>query len=286
MTRERVQKLLSQAGLASRREAEEWIVAGRVTVNGETAELGSRADAEHDSVRVDGKPLRIGGARRYLLLNKPRGCLTTHRDPTGRPTVFDLLPPKLRPGLKAVGRLDYQTEGLLLLTDDGDLAQQIAHPRYGGVKTYAAKVRGVPVKERLDRLRGGIPIEGRRTRPARIRRRRDEPGSRSTVTNSWWTVEIAEGRNRQIREMFQRIGHPVLKLRRVGIGGLNDPRLPVGQYRELTPDEVDLLRSGRASSEKGRGGTRKGPGWAVAKRRKRPSARSSRRREGRKDGRR
>lgn len=285
MTRERVQKLLSQAGLASRREAEEWIVAGRVTVNGETAELGSRADGESDDVRVDGKPLPARGARRYLLLNKPRGCLTTHRDPAGRPTVFDLLPPKLRPGLKAVGRLDFQTEGLLLLTDDGELAQLVAHPRHGGIKTYAVKVRGIPVKQRLDRLRSGIPIDGRRTRPASIRRRSGERGSRSAVTNSWWTVQIAEGRNRQIREMFQRIGHPVLKLRRVGIGGLTDSRLPVGHYRELSAEEVDLLRGGEAARRKGARGTKKGTGWAVAKRRKRTPGRSSRRRVERKDGR-
>ena len=240
MPEERLQKLMSRAGVASRRRAEEIISEGRVTVNGSVASLGDSADPKQDAIKVDGRRLKFPDAYRYFLLHKPRGVLTTQRDPKGRPTVFDLIPPKERKGLRAVGRLDFQTEGLLLLTDDGDFAQRVAHPRYGCDKTYEAKVRGRPAQDDIDRLRKGIVLSGRRTAPARIDFIRTSGGAEGA--NSWWRVVLSEGRTRQIREMFQRIGHPVQKLRRVAIGGLRDPKLQRGALRPLSVQEIDALR--------------------------------------------
>ena len=183
--------------------------------------------------------------------------MSTISDPEGRPTVLDFVPPVLRKALVPVGRLDYNTEGLMLLTDDGDFAQRIAHPRYGSTKTYEVKVRGTPREADLDRLRAGVFLEGRRTAPAEINprnphkasavRRRGEPES----DNSWWVVQLSEGRTRQIREMFFQIGHPVQKLRRVAIGPLKTPELEPGALRELTVREVEkLLKSARGPQEK------------------------------------
>jgi 23S rRNA pseudouridine2605 synthase len=242
MSEERLQKILARAGVTSRRKAEELIREGRVTVNGRLAELGEKADPERDAVKLDGKRIHPQAEHRYLLLNKPRGVMSTVADPEGRPTVMDLVPPAMRKALVPVGRLDFMTEGLLLLTDDGEFAQRVAHPRYGCVKTYEAKVRGRPEEAELDRLRSGIVLEGRRTTPCRIEPRRVRTRASGDSENSWWVVELAEGRTRQIREMFQRIGHPVQKLRRVGIGPVSDPELPLGALRELTDREVELLR--------------------------------------------
>jgi 23S rRNA pseudouridine2605 synthase len=257
MSAERLQKLLARAGVAARRKAEELIVAGRVTVNGQPAILGSKADPEVDAIKVDGKRIWLPRDHRYLLLNKPKGFVSTLADPAGRPTVMDLVPAHLRRALVPVGRLDFQTEGLLLLTDDGEFAQRVAHPRYGCRKTYAVKVRGTPEEEQLGKLRrGGMLIDGRPTSPCRIRRRRPPPGPRAGEGgNSWWTVELFEGRTRQIRELFFRIGHPVQRLRRVAIGRLEDPDLPLGACRELRPSEVELLRA-TATRERPRGGAR------------------------------
>ena len=267
MSEERLQKVLARAGIASRRKAEELIREGRVTVNGQVAAIGDKADPERDSVKLDERRIQVPVKHRYLLLNKPRGVMSTVSDPAGRRTVIDLVPPALRRALAPVGRLDFLTEGLLLLTDDGDLAQQVAHPSFGCWKTYEVKVRGMPEEEQLERLRTGIVLEGRRTAPCRItalrrnlrtaaRRRAGGaggPGGRrqprrtrqtadSDATASWWSVELGEGRTRQIREMFQRIGHPVQKLRRVAIGPVADPHLPVGSLRELSEREVAALR--------------------------------------------
>jgi 23S rRNA pseudouridine2605 synthase len=250
MSEERLQKILARAGVASRRKAEELIQQGLVTVNGQVAGLGDKADPERDAIKVGGKRIQPQEGHRYLLLNKPKGVMSTISDPEGRPTVMDLVPLAFRKALVPVGRLDFHTEGLLLLTDDGDFAQRIAHPRYGSTKTYEVKVKGTPAEADVDRLRAGILLEGRRTAPAKITglgpgratgpRRRGEPESE----NSWWTVEITEGRTRQIREMFFRIGHPVQKLRRIAIGPLRDPNMPVGALRDLTEAEVKkLLRS-------------------------------------------
>jgi 23S rRNA pseudouridine2605 synthase len=229
--------------VASRRGAEELIREGRVTVNGRVVEVGERADPEQDHIRVDGKRLRVPSTHRYVLLNKPRGVVTTRTDPEGRQTVFDLLPRPWRKSLVPAGRLDYASEGLLVLTDDGDLVHRVTHARFGCAKTYAVKVKGTPDETEIERLRGGVDIDGRRTAPARIELiRQPRPGRGEK--NSWWQVELVEGRNRQIREMFFRIGHPVRRLVRVKIGSLTDPGLPVGSYRFLSEEEVARLRRG------------------------------------------
>lgn len=237
----RVQKIIAEAGLASRREAEEWIREGRVRVNGQIAGLGDRADPDRDSIRVDGKRIRPhAGLKAYLLLNKPKGYVTTVDDPEGRNTVLDLLPPRVRGIVKPVGRLDVQTEGLLLLTNDGELARQVTHPSTGCPKEYRVKVSGVPAEARLERLRRGIPLDGRATRPATVER--ISTTARGGEGNSWFRVVLQEGRTRQIRRMFEAIGHPVSKLKRVAIGPIRDDRLPSGAWRLLSAEEVERLR--------------------------------------------
>ena len=242
MSLERVQKILARAGVAARRKAEEMVRQGRVTVNGEVAHLGSKADPATDSIKLDGKRVQTSKGHRYLLLNKPRGYLTAVADEAGRPTVIQLVPQPMRKALIPVGRLDYQTEGLLLLTDDGEFAQRISHPRYGCHKTYEVKVKGTPEERQLDRLRRGIVLDGKRTLPCRVEFLKSTAGRDEEGGNSWFGVELSEGRTRQIREMFFRIGHPVQKLRRIAIGALRDEHLPVGALRELTEREVHLLR--------------------------------------------
>lgn len=246
MSEERIQKILARAGVAARRKAEDLIREGRVTVNGEVATLGAKADPSKDAIKVDDRRIHVPRAQRYLLLYKPKGYLTAVSDPQGRPTVLDLVPTALRKALVPVGRLDYQTEGLLLLTDDGDFAQHLAHPRYGCRKTYEVKVKGVPAETALDRLRAGIVLEGKRTSPCRIEPVRRTGPRREETGNSWFRVELSEGRTRQIREMFFRVGHPVQKLRRVAIGPLSDATLAPGDLRELTEREVEQLRRATA----------------------------------------
>ena len=242
----RLQKILARCGIASRRGAEELIREGRVTVNGSIATLGTKAALDTDSVKVDGKRVRAPQKKVYLLLNKPRGLLTTVSDPDGRRTVMDLVPAKMKRGLFPVGRLDFDTEGLLLLTNDGDFGQRLAHPRHGCTKLYEVKVRGRPERASLDRLRAGIVLAGRRTAPCEIRAR-GKVAAEGEAGNTWLTVRLGEGRTRQIREMFQRVGHPVMKLRRSAIGPLRDPRLKPGTFRELSDLEVRrLLASLRA----------------------------------------
>ncbi|MGE5234528.1 MAG: pseudouridine synthase [Acidobacteriota bacterium] len=247
MSAERLQKILARAGVAARRKAEELIVEGRVTVNGEIATLGQKADLENDSIKVDGKRVRPFDVHHYLVLNKPKGVMSTASDPEGRPTVMEFVPAQFRKALVPVGRLDFQTEGLILLTNDGEFAQRVSHPRYGCRKTYAVKVKGEPTEEQLDKLRAGMFVPGLgRTSPCRIRSRRAPAGGREAAGNTWWTVELFEGRTRQIREMFFHVGHPVQKLRRVAIGPLEDPELPVGACRELAPEELEQLRRSTA----------------------------------------
>jgi 23S rRNA pseudouridine2605 synthase len=236
---QRLQKILSQAGVASRRAAETLITQGRVAVNGVTVrELGTKADADTDDIRVDGR--RVGGAeaRRYILLNKPIGYLSTRSDPHRRATVIDLLD-GVREYVYPVGRLDYDTEGLLLLTNDGDLAARLTHPRHGVERTYRATVAGVPDDGALRRLREGIALDGIRTLPADvslINASRD--GKHSTLR-----LTIREGRNRQVRRMCEAVGHPVRALARTGIGSLTGGRMPIGTWRELTPAEVRTLQA-------------------------------------------
>lgn len=239
----RIQKILAGAGLASRRAAEDWIREGRVKVNGRVAALGDRADPEQDSIKLDEKRVRpTSGPRTYILLNKPKGFVTSVSDPEGRDTVLDLIPGRLRRGVKPVGRLDVQTEGLLLLTDDGDLARLVTHPSTGCPKEYMVKVAGEPTEPRLEKLRRGVRLEEGRTRPCLIQRVSATPRKGGEEGNTWLRVTLNEGRTRQIRRMFESIGHPVSKLKRVAIGPVRDPDLPPGAYRRLSASEVAALQ--------------------------------------------
>ena len=218
---------------------------GRVTVNGVTVrELGTKADASRDDIRVDGRRVKLPERNRYLLLNKPRGYVTTRKDPQRRPTVIDLLR-GIGEYVYPVGRLDFDSEGLLLLTNDGDLAARLTHPRHALPRVYEARVLGVPDAHDLDRLAKGVTVEGRRTTPAEVQldRRSIRSGAARQAT---LTVTIREGRNRQVRNMCEAIGHPVIALRRIAIGPIRDAKLKPGQWRELTADEVQRLRSAAA----------------------------------------
>src|SRR5437016_10431205 len=236
---ERLQKIIAHAGVASRREAESMIRDGRVTVNGRVVtELGSKADADRDHVKVDGKLITRAEPHRYILLYKPKEVMTTVEDPEGRRTVIDLIR-GVRERIYPVGRLDFHSEGLILLTNDGDLAFKVSHPRHGSVKTYHVKVRGVPEERLVDKLQRGITIDGKRTLPCEIDRLRTT--ARNDEGNSWFAVKLREGRTQQIRKMFQAVGHPVAKLKRVAIGPISDPKLSAGEWRELSKQEVKLL---------------------------------------------
>ncbi len=240
---ERLQKILAQAGIASRRKAEEMIEQGRVQVNGKVVTvLGTKADGGRDHIRVDGKLLQGAERLRYFVLNKPKGFVTTVKDPEGRPTVMQFFD-KMRERLYPVGRLDYMSEGLLLVTNDGELANRLTRAAAGVEKTYLVKVAGQPTEDQLDQLRGGVTIErGKpgtgtgtvRTSPARIRQVRQGD-------NPWYEVVLIEGRNRELRKMFEEIGHFVEKIRRVGYGPLVLDQEP-GNLRELQAGEVDALR--------------------------------------------
>jgi 23S rRNA pseudouridine2605 synthase len=232
---ERLQKLIAAAGLASRREAESWIREGRVSLNGRVVkELGTRADLERDTVRVDGKALGRPPRRIALLLNKPRGFLSTCSDPEKRPTVLSLIP-GIRERLYPVGRLDFHSEGLLILTNDGDLALAVTHPRNRCSKVYRVKVRGIPPEGVLQKVSRGIVLEGRKTLPARVTRVRSE-------SNTWLEVTLTEGRKNQIREVFLKVGYPVLKLKRISIAGISDRGLAPGAWRVLSDGEVRRLK--------------------------------------------
>ncbi len=237
---QRLQKILSAAGVASRRLAEELILQGRVTVNGAVVtELGTKADPAADEIRVDGRRLHGPQRHRYILLNKPRGYVTTRSDPQGRPTVMDLLA-RVREYVYPVGRLDYDSEGLLILTNDGDLAARLTHPRHEVERVYEARVRGVPGPREIERLERGIVIEGRRTAPAKVTLSRRPPSTASP--QAVLRLSIHEGRHRQVRKMLDAIGHPVVRLRRVRIGPIADDMLKTGRYRDLTAAEVAQLK--------------------------------------------
>lgn len=232
---ERIQKILSRAGVASRRKAEEYIRDGRVTVNGTTVrELGTKADIDRDHIKVDGKLVHKARFQVYLMLNKPAGYMTTMFDPEGRHKVTDLIH-GVKERVYPVGRLDYASEGLLLLTNDGDFANLIMSASSDIPKTYTVKVSGKPKDSDLEKLRNGVKIDGRLTAPAKIRLLRDAP-------NPWYEVTIVEGRQNQIRRMFARIGHMVEKLRRIRVGFLELGNLRPGQFRALSPHEVARFR--------------------------------------------
>jgi len=237
----RLQKILSAAGIASRRAAERFIVDGRVSVNGRmVTELGARADPATDDVRVDGQRVGKPAVLRYILLNKPVGVVTTRSDPEGRPTVVSLLGSSEY--LYPVGRLDYDSEGLVLLTNDGDLAARLMHPRNEVPKVYQARVRGVPDERALARLARGVVLDGRRTAPADVRLLPTR-SSRRDAEESIIEVTLREGRNRQVRRMCEAVGHRVRALRRVQFGPLHDAQLRPGMFRELTPKELRALKA-------------------------------------------
>ena len=243
---QRLQKLIAAAGIASRRHAEAMIVAGVVTVNGRVInELGTKADPEKDHIKVQGRLInsRLKPRQKvYVLLNKPKGYLTSMADPEGRPLVTELVPAALG-RIHPVGRLDFNTEGLLLLTDDGDLTNYVTAARNRVKKVYEVKVKGVPPESAIVRLRRGIRLEdGNRTAPAEITRLNE------TRTNAWFEVTLHEGRNQQIRRMFDAIGHSVLKLARVRIGTLHDEKLRPGEWRRLMETEVKRLKRSHVST--------------------------------------
>jgi 23S rRNA pseudouridine2605 synthase len=241
---ERLQKILSQAGIASRRAAEKLIAEGRVTVNGKTVlEMGTKAETT-DDIRVDGRRVKGPERHRYILLYKPAGVVTTRKDPQRRPTVVDLLG-GVREYVYPVGRLDYDTEGLLLLTNDGELAATLTHPRHGVERTYEARVAGMPDDAAIERLRAGIPLDGHRTLPARVALLNKRPNDREGIV----LITIREGRNRQVRRMLEAVGHPVRKLRRTKIGTLTDRQLRPGEWRELSAKEVAALRQAATESK-------------------------------------
>ena len=254
---ERLQKILAQAGVASRRASEQLILDGRVEVNGQTMrELGTRADPAKDHIRVDGKLLGGVQATRWFMLNKPRGYVTTLVDPQKRPTVMELMlvpkfggktGPRLKlPRLYPVGRLDYLSEGLLLMTNDGDLANSLSKAAAGVQKTYLVKVAGAPTSEALDQLRRGVMIDRGRLDEVRAGRRDRVITSPAEIEqvrggeNPWFQVTLIEGRNRQLRKMFEEIGHHVEKIRRIAYGALQLD-VPQGEFRELTLGEVTAL---------------------------------------------
>ena len=245
---QRLQKILAQAGVASRRAAERLMAEGRVTVNGRTVrEMGTKADPAADDIRVDGQRVKSAERRRYILLNKPAGYVTTRSDPQRRPTVLDLLH-GVREYVYPVGRLDYDTEGLLLLTNDGDLSARLTHPRHGVERTYEARVAGMPDEHAVERLRKGLPLDGKRTLPAEVTLLNQSRGHRDGVL----VMTIREGRNRQVRRMCEAAGHPVHHLRRTKIGPLSDRTLKPGHWRELAGQEIRRLKEVAASGRSGK----------------------------------
>jgi 23S rRNA pseudouridine2605 synthase len=234
----RLQKVLAQAGLGSRRACEELIERGRVRVNGEVAALGRRVDPEVDVVEVDGAQIGVRAGLVHYLLNKPPGVITTADDPQGRPVVVDLVPAE--PRVFPVGRLDADSEGLLLLTNDGDLTHRLTHPSFGVDKEYLVEVEGEPPRGALARLREGVDLEDGRTAPAKV----------ALLDARLLRITIHEGRNRQVRRMCEAVGHPVLRLVRTRIGPITDRSLKPGEWRALTQDEVRALE--RAAAGKAR----------------------------------
>ena len=235
---ERLQKVLSRAGFGSRRVCEDLIAGGRVTVGGEVAVLGRRVDVSVDEVEVDGARIAVQEGLVHYLLNKPRGVVSTASDPGGRPTVVSLVPDE--PRVHPVGRLDTDTEGLLLLTNDGDLTHRLTHPSFGVEKEYLAEVVGVPSRGALRRLREGVELEDGLTAPAKV----------SLTHPNLVRLTIHEGRNRQVRRMCEAVGHPVVRLVRTRIGPLSDRRLAPGEWRALTIGELRSLE--RSAAVRGR----------------------------------
>lgn len=266
----RLHKLMADRGVASRREAEGMIEAGRVTVDGEVVKGVVVVDPSQADIRIDGRRLPREPERVYYVLYKPRGCITTRADPKGRTSVFDHLP-RMPHRVEAVGRLDYDTEGALLLTNDGELAHRLTHPSTRVPKRYLAKVYRTPDARDLKSIERGVMLDDGRTAPAKARVLEETEG-----TNAWVEVTVTEGRNRLIRRMFEKLGHPVSKLRRETFATVSIRGMERGQVRVLTPAEVQRLRDLARGVRPARAGQKKGKGFAKAKpRRRRPGPKRS-----------
>ena len=233
--KERLQKIMASAGLASRREAEKWIAAGEVSVDGVVAALGDKADPTHQVITVRGKPLKFSSKHHYLLLNKPAGYLCTCSDPDMRAVIYQLVK-DIPSRLFSIGRLDLNTEGLILLTDDGDFGNQLAHPRFKIEKTYLVRARGKVSWESLEKMRRGVSLEDGMTAPAKI------DNVRFSAGHTWLEITIHEGRNRQVRRMLEALGHSVSRLKRIRFAFLEIGDLKSGQYRFLTKEEISRLK--------------------------------------------
>ncbi|MBU7315929.1 pseudouridine synthase [Paenibacillus oleatilyticus] len=234
---DRLQKVLAEAGVASRRKCEELITAGRVEVNDKVVTtLGVKVDPSQDFIKVDGKPIRRQ-SKVYVIFNKPKGVITSAQDPEGRKTVTEFFK-NIKQRIYPIGRLDYDTEGLLLLTNDGEFAHLLTHPKHHVPRTYLATVKGVPHGSLLDKLKNGIQLEDGMTAPAEVEYQDVRPETNEAVVK----ITIYEGRNRQVRRMFDAIHHPVIKLKRIQFGPLQLSGIPRGKFRHLTPQEVNELR--------------------------------------------
>ena len=271
MTEERIQKIIARSGLCSRRDADQMVADGRVTVDGRVAEPGEKADLSTSRIKVDSRTVKAPEALRYFLLYKPRAVMTTCDDPEERKTVLDIVRPVVRERVYPVGRLDYHSEGLLILTNDGELAARITHPRFGVVREYLVKVRGDLTPSEYRKLMAGTSVEGRHVKPRLAERSSKVRGGKAT----WWRVEVMEGRTHEVRELFLCAGHHVQRLRRSAIGPLRDDSLKPGDFRTITAKELEALRS--ASSKSRRPPTRrparsrgKGPASRNGTARKRP----------------
>ncbi len=232
---ERLQKVIAHAGIVSRREAERFITEGRVAVNGSiVTQLGTKVDPTRDKINVDGRLVKSFPGKVYVLMNKPAGYVSTLKDPQERPVVTDLLD-RINTRVFPVGRLDYDAEGVLLLTNDGELAHRLQHPRYGISRTYEVKVKDVPANSQLSSLRKGVRLEDGITLPAKAK------FLKKTTKNCWLKITLYEGKNRQVKRMCAAIGHPVLKIKRVSLGSLGLGNVSRGKYRHLTQDEVKEL---------------------------------------------
>ncbi len=232
----RVQKIIANVGIASRREAEKMIEEGRVTINGVPAKLGDKADPEKDHIKIDGKLLKVKKTENvYIILNKPKKVMCTTNDPEGRQTVLDLLK-GIKNRVWPVGRLDYHSEGLVLITNDGELSLRLTHPKYKIEKVYEVKVKDLPDEKKIEKLKKGIWLEDGKTAPCEI------SFIKKTTENSWFRIILKEGKKRQIRRMFHAIGHDVMKLKRISMGPIKLGKLPVGSFRFLTEREIINLK--------------------------------------------
>lgn len=238
MPEERLQKIIARSGLCSRRDADRMIAEGRVTVDGREAKPGEKADPAFAHIKVDGKTIKRAEPLRYLLLYKPRQVMTTCDDPEERKTVLDIVRPVVRERVYPVGRLDYHSEGLLILTNDGELAARVAHPRHGVVREYMVKIRGDLEADEYRKLMAGTSIDGCHVKPRLAKRASRGRGGKTT----WWRVEVTEGRTHEVRELFFRAGHHVQRLRRTAVGPLRDDSLKPGEFRTITESEIKALR--------------------------------------------